>query len=189
MSTLATTSIAAIPLTTLSGSPASLADYAGKVLLIVNVASRCGLTPQYTALETLYQTYKDRGFVILGFPANDFAGQEPGTNEEIAAFCSLDYPVTFPLFEKITVVGPEKHPLYAALIAAAPNQILHGGLRENLTNYSASHNLPAPNELPELLWNFEKFLLGRDGTVLARFAPDTPPDDPKIISALEAALA
>jgi len=189
MSTLATAPIATIPLTTLSGTTTSLADYSGKVLLIVNVASRCGLTPQYTALETLYQTYKDRGFVILGFPANDFAGQEPGTNEEIATFCSRDYPVTFPLFEKITVVGPEKHPLYAALIAAAPDQVLHGGLRENLTNYAASNGFPPPNQLPELLWNFEKFLIGKDGKVLARFAPDTPPDDPKIISALEQALA
>ena len=184
MSTLATT-----PLTTIAGAPASLADYSGKVLLIVNVASKCGLTPQYTALEALYQKYKDRGLVILGFPANDFAGQEPGTNEEIAQFCSIDYPVTFPLFSKISVTGPDKHPLYAALIAAAPTHIPHGPWRENLANYSAKNGFPPPNELPELLWNFEKFLVGRDGNVLARFAPDTPPDDPKITTAIEQALA
>ena len=184
MSTLATT-----PLTTIAGAPASLADYSGKVLLIVNVASKCGLTPQYTALEALYQKYKDRGLVILGFPANDFAGQEPGTNEEIAQFCSIDYPVTFPLFSKISVTGPDKHPLYAALIAGAPTHIPHGPWRENLANYSAKNGFPPPNELPELLWNFEKFLIGRDGNVLARFAPDTPPDDPKITTAIEQALA
>src|ERR1700727_559014 len=115
-----------LPLTTLSGEPTSLADYAGKVLLIVNVASRCGLTPQYIELEKLYQKFKDRGFVILGFPANDFAGQEPGSDQEIAQFCSIDYPVTFPLFSKIPVTGPDKHPLYAALIAAAPTHIPHG---------------------------------------------------------------
>src|ERR1700710_1867641 len=105
--------LASLPLTTLSGAPTSLADYSGKVLLIVNVASKCGLTPQYTALEALYQQFKDKGFVVLGFPANDFAGQEPGTNEEIAKFCSTDYPVTFPMFSKIEVTGPNKQPLYS----------------------------------------------------------------------------
>jgi glutathione peroxidase len=177
-----------IPLTTITGSPASLADYSGDVLLIVNVASKCGLTPQYTALEALYQQFKARGFVILGFPANDFAGQEPGTDAEIAAFCSLEYPVTFPLFSKIAVTGPNKHPLYAALIAAKPEHIVHGPWREGLTDYAAKNRYPGPNPLPELLWNFEKFLISRDGQVLARFAPDTPPDDPKIISAIEQAL-
>ena len=178
-----------IPLTTITGTPASLADYSGKVLLLVNVASKCGLTPQYTALEALYQKYKDRGLVVLGFPANDFAGQEPGTDAEIATFCSTEYPVTFPLFSKIPVTGPSKHPLYAALIATAPEQIPHGPWRERLTAFAASKGFPPPNELPELLWNFEKFLIARDGTVLARFAPDTPPDDPKIIAAIEQALA
>ena len=181
--------LATIPLTTLSGSAATLADYSGKVLLIVNVASKCGLTRQYTALENLYQQYKDRGLVVLGFPANDFAGQEPGTDQEIATFCSTEYPVTFPLFSKIPVTGPSKHPLYAALIAAAPTHIVHGPWREGLTSYAAANGFPPPNALPELLWNFEKFLIGRDGHVLARFAPDTPPDDPKLISALEPALA
>ena len=184
MSTLTT-----IPVTTITGTPATLADYTGKVLLIVNVASKCGLTPQYTALEALYQQYKDRGLVILGFPANDFAGQEPGTDQEIAKFCSTEYPVTFPLFSKIPVTGPAKHPLYAALIEAAPEHIPHGPWRENLTNYAAKNGFPPPNTLPELLWNFEKFLVGRDGNVLVRFAPDTPPNDPKIITAIEQALS
>jgi len=178
-----------IPLTTIAGSSATLADYSGDVLLIVNVASKCGLTPQYTALEALYQQYKDRGLVVLGFPANDFAGQEPGSDEEIAKFCSTEYPVTFPLFSKIAVTGPDKHPLFAGLIAAAPEHVVHGPWRENLAGYAAAHGFPPPNPLPELLWNFEKFVVGRDGTVLARFAPDTPPDDPKITAAIEAALA
>ena len=181
-------SLSEIPLTTLSGSPTSLAAYAGNVLLIVNVASKCGLTPQYTALESLYQTYKDRGLVILGFPANDFGNQEPGTDADIAAFCSLDYPVTFPMFSKIAVTGPDKHPLYAALIAAKPEHIVHGPWREGLTSFAEKNGFPGPNPLPEILWNFEKFLVARDGTVLARFAPDTPPDDPKITTAIEAAL-
>lgn len=180
--------LAAIPLNTISGSPSSLAEYAGKVLLIVNVASKCGLTPQYTGLEALYKAYKDRGLVVLGFPANDFAGQEPGTNEEIAAFCSTEYPVTFPLFSKIQVTGPGKHPLYAALIAARPEHIVHGPWREHLAKYAAANHFPPPNPLPELLWNFEKFLVGRDGRVLARFAPDTPPDDPALVAAIEQAL-
>ena len=178
-----------IPLTTIAGAPAFLADYSGKFLLIVNVASKCGLTKQYTALEDLYQKYKDRGFVVLGFPANDFAGQEPGSDQEIAKFCSVEYPVTFPLFSKISVVGSKKHPLYAALINAAPTHIKHGPWRENLADYSAKNGFPPPNELPELLWNFEKFLVSRDGAVIARFAPDTPPDDPKITNAIEQALA
>jgi glutathione peroxidase len=176
------------PLTTISGSPASLADYAGHPLLIVNVASKCGLTPQYTALEALYQKYKDQGLVVLGFPANDFAGQEPGTDAEIAAFCSLEYPVTFPLFSKIPVTGPDKHPLYAELISEAKDPIGEGPMRENLAGYSASHGFPGPNPLPEVLWNFEKFLVDREGKVIARFAPDVTPDDPRITSAIEAAL-
>ncbi|MBW4039547.1 MAG: glutathione peroxidase [Acidobacteria bacterium] len=178
-----------IALTTIEGGSATLADYAGRVLLIVNVASKCGLTPQYTALEALYQRYKDRGLTVLGFPANDFAGQEPGTDQEIAKFCSTEYPVTFPLFSKIAVTGPSKHPLYQKLIAAAPEHLVHGPWRENLEKYAAAHNFPPPNPLPELLWNFEKFLIGRDGSVLARFAPDTPPDDPVLLSAVEQALA
>lgn len=178
-----------IPLATLSGQPASLAPFQGKVLLIVNVASKCGLTPQYTALEALYQGFKDRGFVVLGFPANDFAGQEPGTNEDIAKFCSTEYPVSFPIFSKIAVTGPAKHALYRDLIAARPERQPNGnGLRENLAGYLKSQNLPGPNDAPELLWNFEKFLIGRDGTVVERFSPDVTPDDPRLLSAIEKAL-
>ena len=177
------------PLTTLDGKPTSLAAFAGKVLLIVNVASKCGFTPQYTGLESLYQRFKDRGFVVLGFPANDFAGQEPGTNEEIATFCSTEYPVTFPLFQKIVVTGENKHPLYAELIAAQPERISNGDdLRSHLAEYAAENNLPGPNELPELLWNFEKFLVARDGQVIARFASDLTPADPKLVEAIESAL-
>jgi glutathione peroxidase len=179
-----------IPLTTLSGQPTSLAPFHGKVLVVVNVASRCGLTPQYTALESLYQRFKDRGLVVLGFPANDFAGQEPGTNQEIATFCSTDYPVTFPIFSKIAVTGPHKHPLYRDLIAARPGRQPNGNdLRDNLAGYLDSQNLPGPNHPPELLWNFEKFLIGRDGQVIDRFSPDVTPDDPRLIAAVEQALA
>ena len=178
-----------IHLTTITGESTTLAAFRNQVLLIVNVASKCGLTPQYTALEALYQRFRPYGFEVLGFPANDFAGQEPGTNEEIATFCSTEYPVTFPLFSKNAVTGPDKHPLYAALIAAEPTHIPHGPWREKLSDYSSKNGFPPPNALPELLWNFEKFLIGRDGSVLARFAPDTPPDDPKIIAAIEQALA
>ena len=179
-----------IPLTTLSNQPASLTPYKGKVLLVVNVASRCGLTPQYTALESLYQRFKDRGFVVLGFPANDFAGQEPGTNAEIATFCSTEYPVSFPVFSKINVTGPQKHALYHQLIAQRPERQSNGNsLRDNLAGYLKSQNLPGPNDPPELLWNFEKFVLGRDGAVIERFAPDVTPDDPRLISAIESALA
>jgi len=184
------TSIFELPVTTLSDQPASLASHRGQVLLIVNVASKCGFTPQYTGLESLYQRYKDRGFAILGFPANDFAGQEPGSNADIAQFCSLDYPVTFPVFGKITVTGPGKHPLYRELIAERPNRDSDSSaLRDNLAGYLKSQNLPGPNAPPELLWNFEKFLIGRDGKVIARFASDVSPDDPRLTSAIEQALS
>lgn len=181
-----------VPLTTLSGQSTSLADYKGKVMLIVNVASKCGLTPQYTALEALYQRFKDSGFVVLGFPANDFAGQEPGTNEEIAAFCSTEYPVTFPLFSKSSIIkGPGQNPVYYELTSAHPNAITDEAStwRSGLESYAAANGYPAPTQPPDVLWNFEKFLVGRDGTVLARFAPDMPPDDTRITSAIEQALA
>jgi glutathione peroxidase len=178
-----------IPLTTLSGDPSSLAPFRGQVLLIVNVASKCGFTPQYTALEALYQRFKDRGLVVLGFPANDFAGQEPGSDQQIATFCSLDYPVSFPLFSKIAVTGPQKHPLYRELIAAHPSRLDNGSaLHDNLAGFLQSQNLPGPNAPPELLWNFEKFLVGRDGVVLDRFPSDVTPDDPRLVAAIERAL-
>lgn len=178
-----------IPLTTLSGEPSSLDTYRGKVLLLVNVASKCGFTPQYTSLESLYQHFKDRGLVVLGFPANDFAGQEPGSNEEIASFCSTEYPVTFPLFGKIAVTGPNKHPLYRELIAARPNRDDDDtALRDNLAGFLKSQGLPGPNHPPELLWNFEKFLIGRDGKVIGRFGSSIVPDDPQLLGAIEGAL-
>ena len=172
-----------IPLKTIDGGDASLADYAGKVLLIVNTASKCGLTPQYAALEALYEKYHDEGFTVLGFPANDFAGQEPGSDEEIATFCETQFAVRFPLFAKVKATGAEKHPLYAALIEAAPEAQGTGGFREKLAGYGMT-----PNAAPELLWNFEKFLIGRDGDVVARFSPDIAPDDPAIVGVVEREL-
>jgi glutathione peroxidase len=178
-------SIYDIPVHTLSGAESSLAQFNGKVILVVNVASKCGLTPQYEGLEKLYKQYGDRGFVIAGFPSNDFAGQEPGTAEDIQSFCTLNYGVDFPMFEKIPVVGADKHPLYKALIAAKPEATATGDIpfADNLRKYGIN-----PNSAPEILWNFEKFLLDRNGEVAARFAPDTKPDDPQLIAAIEAAL-
>ncbi len=180
----ASRAIADIPLKTITGADASLRDYAGKVLLIVNVASKCGLTPQYEGLEALYRDKRDAGLVVLGFPANDFAGQEPGSNAEIAAFCTTNFAVDFPMFGKLVATGPDKHPLYAALTAAIPTAPNDGAFRERLRGHGM-----APNPPPELLWNFEKFLLGRDGRVIARFSPDTAPDDPALLAAIDAALA
>lgn len=178
-----------IPQTTLDGKPSSLRQYTGKVLLIVNVASQCGFTPQYSGLESLYQRYKDRGLVVLGFPANDFGNQEPGTNEEIARFCSTEYPLSFPLFSKTSVTGPLKNPLFGLLIAAQPEAISNGDeLRNHLTEYAFANNLPAPNRPPEILWNFEKFLVDRTGYITARFASDVEPDDPRLVRAIELAL-
>lgn len=177
--------LAEIPLTRNDGSADKLANHKGKVLLVVNVASKCGLTPQYEALEKLYGEYKPKGFEVLGFPANDFAGQEPGTDEEIAQFCSLNFNVSFPLFAKGPVTGTEKQPLYAELIAApVEKQGDSAGQREMLKKHGI-----APTEDPEVLWNFEKFLIGRDGQVAGRFAPSMKPDDPTIIGAIEAELA
>jgi glutathione peroxidase len=179
-------SIYDIPVRKISGEDASLAEFKGKVLLVVNVASKCGLTPQYEGLEKVYEQYKGQGFVIAGFPANDFKAQEPGTNEEIQSFCSLNYGVQFPLFDKITVVGDHKHPLYAALIAAQPKAVSVGEVpfREKLKGYKIE-----TNPEPEILWNFEKFLVSREGKVVERFAPDTQPDAPALVAAIEAELA
>lgn len=183
-------SIYDIPLNTLAGAPASLAEFQGKVVLIVNVASKCGLTPQYEGLEKLYSDYKDKGFVIAAFPSNDFAGQEPGTNEEIQSFCTMNFGVDFPIFEKIPVVGPEKHPLYAALTAAQPTAISTAPvpLAEKLKTFLAQHG-KEPNPEPEILWNFEKFLVSKTGEVVRRFSPDTDPFNPVITTAIEAELA
>jgi glutathione peroxidase len=179
-------SIQSIPLRRITGEETTLAEHQGKVILIVNVASKCGLTPQYTGLENLYRKYRDRGFVITGFPSNDFAGQEPGTNEEIQSFCSLNYSVDFPLYEKVTVVGENKHPLYSALIKAQPEALSTSAepFEEDLRRFGIE-----PNKKPEILWNFEKFVISRNGEVAARFAPNTTPDDPALVNAIEAELA
>ena len=178
------TDLAAIPLTRIDGASDSLANHSGNVLLVVNVASKCGLTPQYEGLEALYRQYKDQGFEVLGFPANDFGAQEPGTHEEIAEFCSLNYGVSFPLFSKADVTGEGKQPLYAELVKAKPEkQGPAAEFREKLKGYGMT-----PTEDPEVLWNFEKFLIGKDGEVAARFAPGVEPGDPALVSAIEAEL-
>ncbi len=179
-----------VPVTTLAGEPATLEQYAGKVLLIVNVASECGFTPQYAALEATYRHYKERGFEILGFPSNDFGKQEPGTSDQIAAFCTSKFFITFPMFEKITVIGDEQHPLYTGLVEAQPEPVSNGpGFRKGIEEFAAAHGLPAPNPAPGVLWNFEKFLVGRDGEVIARYESDVAPDDARVITAIEEALA
>lgn len=155
-----------IDIATIDGSPGALAAHAGEVTLVVNVASKCGLTPQYTGLEQLHEGFADRGFSVVGVPCNQFLGQEPGTAEEIMEFCSTTYGVTFPLTEKIEVNGDGQHPLYAELTPVAD----------------------AGGHTGDIRWNFEKFLVGRDGEVLARFAPQVEPEDPAIASAIEAAL-
>jgi glutathione peroxidase len=180
-----------IPVHRITGEGASLADYRGKVLLIVNVASECGLTPQYDALEKLYSRFKDSGFVVLGFPANDFGAQEPGSNEDIQTFCRSTFGVDFPMFSKIPVTGPDTHPLYKALIAAKPKPIgpTRDSFRENLNSFlKSNHNGATTNPEPGILWNFEKFLIDRNGNVAVRFSPEVLPDDPTVISAIESAL-
>jgi glutathione peroxidase len=180
------TAVYDIPLTTIDGTAASLRDYAGRVLLVVNVASKCGLTPQYAGLEHLYEAQRERGLEVLGFPANDFGAQEPGSNAEIAEFCSRSYGVSFPLFAKISVAEPQRHPLYQTLIAAQPAATEKPGsdFKAKLAGYGIKQNDPR-----DILWNFEKFLIARDGTVAARFAPDVAADDPLILAAIEAELA
>jgi len=164
MTAFAAPSLQEIALKDIDGKDTSLKAYDGKVVLVVNVASKCGLTPQYEALESIYRKYKDQGLVIVGFPCNDFAGQEPGTAEEIKTFCSRKYDVTFPLMAKLHVKGPEQHPLYATL---------------------TGKDAKFPGDVE---WNFGKFLLGKNGEVLQRFAPKTKPDAEEITAAIEAAL-
>jgi len=179
------TELASIPLTRIDGKPDSLAGHAGNVLLVVNVASKCGLTPQYEGLEKLYLDKKDQGFEVLGFPANDFGAQEPGTHDEIVEFCKVNYGVSFPLFAKADVSGPAKQPLYAALTAEQPaKQGAAEAFSERLRGFGMT-----PNEDPEVLWNFEKFVIGRDGNVAARFAPTTAPDDADLLATIDAELA
>jgi glutathione peroxidase len=154
------------PVNTLAGQPSSLADFDGKTLLIVNVASKCGLTPQYSGLEALQERYADRGFSVVGFPCNQFGEQEPGSAEEIAEFCSTTYGVSFPMFEKVEVNGSGRHPIYDELTATAD----------------------AEGKAGDIQWNFEKFLVGPDGAVIARFRPMTTPEAPELIDAIEANL-
>jgi glutathione peroxidase len=175
-----------IPVRRIDSTSASLADHKGSVMLIVNVASQCGLTPQYADLEAIYETYRDRGFVVLGFPANEFAGQEPGSNQEIQQFCETKFGVKFPMYEKIVVKGQGQHPLYQQLIAARPNaqQKPNGTLRKTLDQ----HGLGPANDT-DIMWNFEKFLINRKGEVVGRFAPDIAPKDPALTGAIEAELS
>jgi glutathione peroxidase len=154
------------PIKTLQGKPTTLADHKGKALLLVNVASQCGLTPQYSTLEALQKKYAAKGFTVIGFPCNQFGEQEPGSAEEIQTFCSTKYGVTFPMMEKIDVNGANRHPIYKALTPIAD----------------------ASGESGDIRWNFEKFVVSADGTKITRFDPKTKPDDPKLIAALEAAL-
>jgi glutathione peroxidase len=154
-----------IPLKDIDGKDTSLKAYAGKAVLIVNVASQCGFTPQYEGLEALYRKYKDRGLIVLGFPCNDFGAQEPGPNDEIKKFCSSKFDVTFPLFDKLHTKGPEQHPLYAALTGS-------------------SSPVPGP-----VTWNFNKYLISRDGKILVHFESDVEPDSARLNQAIDAALA
>ena len=155
------------PINTLNGESSSLGEHAGKTVLVVNVASKCGLTPQYEGLERLHVRYKDQGFTVLGVPCNQFGGQEPGSAAEIQEFCSTTYGTTFPMFEKIDVNGENQHPIYEELVQVAD----------------------ADGHVGDIRWNFEKFLIGPDGTVIARFAPLVDPEDPALVAAIEASLA
>ncbi len=179
------TAIQDIALTTITGDDTTLDAFSGNVLLVVNVASQCGLTPQYEALEKLYETNRDRGFAVLGFPANNFGAQEPGTDAEIVDFCTSKFSVAFPMFSKISVVGEDQHPLYRELTHAVPRAAGDpDAFRDRLRGFGMT-----PNNDPDILWNFEKFLVDRNGNVAARFAPTVTPDDPIVIEAIEAALA
>jgi len=173
-----------IPLKRIDGSDSSLGDFRGKVLLVVNVASKCGLTKQYEGLENLYEAQRAQGLEILGFPANNFKGQEPGSDAEISEFCALTYDVQFPLFSKISVTGDDRHPLYTELIAAQPAAIGDGPFRERLKGYGIDSGAGT-----EVLWNFEKFLLNKQGEVVARFAPDVTAEDPRLLQAITEQLA
>ena len=173
-----------IPVKTIDGAETDLSEYRDKVLLIVNVASKCGLTPQYAGLQKLYADYHDKGLEILAFPANDFMQQEPGTESEIKDFCDANYKVTFPLFAKISVKGENSHELYKHLTETkSETDVNDGKLEENLKGYG--HNRTTPGEV---LWNFEKFLVARNGEIVCRFAPDTAPDDERLIGKIEEEL-
>jgi glutathione peroxidase len=173
-----------IPLTRADGRNATLNDYRGQVILVVNVASKCGLTVQYDALEKLYEDKRDRGFTIAAFPANDFKDQEPGSDAEIMSFCQTTFDVQFPIFSKISVKGEAKHPLYRKLTASSVPTTGDGPMRDRLKGHGVDTG-PAG----EILWNFEKFLIDRKGSIVARFAPDVTPDDPRLVSVVDEQLA
>jgi glutathione peroxidase len=178
------TSLYEIPVEKIDGAPATLKEHSGEVLLVVNVASKCGLTPQYEGLEALQKKFSGRKFAVLGFPANDFAGQEPGSNADIQQFCTTRFGVTFPMYGKVGVTGPDKHPLYLHLTTQKPETEDRERMEAMLRNYKME-----PTAKPEVVWNFEKFLISRRGEVVRRFAPDTAPDDPRLAAAIEAELA
>ena len=175
-----------IPVRKIDGTDTKIGEYKDKVLLVVNVASKCGLTPQYTGLETLYETYRGKGFEVLGFPSNDFMGQEPGTESEIKDFCDTNYNVQFPLFSKVHINGGERHALYQHLIDAQPTTDVNNGddWLNGLIKFGHKHL----NET-DVLWNFEKFLVSRNGEVVARIAPDVKPDDARLVEKIESELA
>ena len=175
-----------VPLKRIDGSDTTLGDFKGQVLLVVNVASKCGLTPQYEGLERLYEAKQAHGLEILGFPANNFGAQEPGTHEEIVEFCTSNYGVKFPMFEKISVQGDDQHPLYDRLIDAQPQATHKAGsdFKEKLAGYGISQEKDT-----DVLWNFEKFLVSRNGEVVGRFAPDVGPEDELLLTAIDAELA
>jgi len=178
------TNIHDISVTTIDGQAKSLGDYKGKTLLIVNVASECGLTPQYEALEALYEEKKDQGLEVLGFPCNQFGGQEPGSEAQIKEFCEMKFGIQFPMFAKIDVNGENQHPLYSALLSAIPTRTKSPGseFEEKLKNYGKEVKDGA------VMWNFEKFLVSSDGQVVGHFAPDMTPTDPILQSALSEEL-
>lgn len=175
-----------IPLQRLNGEATTLAEHAGQAMLIVNVASKCGLTPQYAGLEKLHADYAVKGLRVLGFPCNDFGAQEPGTEAEIGDFCQSNYGVSFPMYGKLRVNSEPRHELYAQLITAQPKAISSGS--DKLEKTLTQHGL-LPKHETDVMWNFEKFLVGRDGQVLARYAPDVTPDHPELQAGIEAALA
>lgn len=179
-----TTAVENIAINRNDGSPSNLGEFAGKVRLVVNVASKCGLTPQYEGLEALYRAKQAAGLEVLAFPANNFKGQEPGTDAEIRDFCSTQYDVTFPLFAKVSALGDDRHPLYTALVEAQPAAIGEGPFRERLKGFGVERDNQA-----DILWNFEKFLVNRNGDVVARFSPDVKADDPRLLAAIDAELA
>jgi len=173
-----------IPVKTIDGTETNLGEYKGKPLLIVNVASKCGLTPQYEGLQKLYDEYHGKGLEVLGFPANNFMGQEPGTEDEIKDFCDTNFNVKFPMFSKVSVKGDDQHQLYHYLTETKPDTDVNDGvMEEKLAGYGSKRSQPS-----EVLWNFEKFLVGKNGEIVARFAPDVTAEDERLVAKVEEEL-